>query len=398
MEALYNRLGAPGAKQLYVAAVREGLAVNMKQARDFVARQADTQLFSKTPGSDSQTATRGPRSDFQADLVDLKQFGGNSKVILVVINPFSRKIAMEGLPNKTPAQTQQGFRRILTRMDKPELLSTDQGNEFGGVFNAMLEEKGIAHRYKDPKNVNSLAVLDRAIQTVKITLFKKMTRKNTLKWDSFIAETEAGYNESIHGALQGAPNDTEGTSETAKIARFQLMKDNAEKFESNHEIANTKMNAVREGGQYRVALKQETFQRGFKPRFESAVSTVKDVKAGMVTSTAGKTVPVTAVKVVPVGTADQPVPDFRGDALRKERLRVDLRQFALELHDALGAETIALTAAARLMGDDFKAAKPSSMLMGQFLALCPQLFVVSGEGPAKTVRRVVRRRLRGKQG
>ncbi len=61
-------------------------------------------------------------------------------------------------------------------MDKPQVVSTDQDAAFAGPFNLMLEQQGIVHRYKDPRNINSLAVLDRAIQTVKATLFKKPTR------------------------------------------------------------------------------------------------------------------------------------------------------------------------------------------------------------------------------
>ena len=76
MLGIYERLGAPSAKQLYVAAIRGGLEVNQKQAQDFVNRQADKQLFAKAPGSDSQTTARSPNSEWQSDIIDLKQFGG----------------------------------------------------------------------------------------------------------------------------------------------------------------------------------------------------------------------------------------------------------------------------------------------------------------------------------
>ena len=74
MEALYERLGTPSANQLYVAAIRQGLQINRKQAQDFVARQEETQLFAKAPTSDSKTAIRSEISDHMADLIDLKQF------------------------------------------------------------------------------------------------------------------------------------------------------------------------------------------------------------------------------------------------------------------------------------------------------------------------------------
>ena len=73
MQAIYEILGAPSAKQLYVAAVRGGLEVNQKQAQDFVNRQADKQLFAKAPGSDSQTAARSENSEWQADIINRSQ-------------------------------------------------------------------------------------------------------------------------------------------------------------------------------------------------------------------------------------------------------------------------------------------------------------------------------------
>ena len=399
IDRTYNELIAPSANQLRVAVLRAGGQISQKEARDYVARQADKQLFAKaSTGGDSSTATRDEKSDLQADLIDLKQFGGNMKVILIAINPWNRRIAMEGLPSKSPAHVTIGFRAILQRMDKPQVLSTDQGLEWSGPFNRMLEEKGILHRYKgtDTSSRNQLGVLDRAIQTVKLKLFQKMTRANSTKWDGFIQQTEAAMNQSMHGALIGSPNDTEGDSKTAKIARFQLMKDNAAKFESNHEIAEKKMDAVREAGQFRVAKKSETFDRSFKPSFQNEIRAVREVKAGQVTDSTGKVVPVSSVKPVPQGTKETTAPDFRGRGLRDARLKEDLKEFAKDLYDALGDEEIALTSAARLMPPEFAQAKPTTLLFSQFLALFPNLFKVSGVGPRKKVKRVGRR-LRGKQ-
>ena len=394
LERIYDRLGGPSARQLRVAALREGLEVNTKQVSDFVARKADAQLFQQPQGSDMTTATRGPKSDFQADLIDLKQFGGNSKVILIVCNPWNRKLAMEQLPNKTPAAVTVGFRSILNRMDKPDVISTDQDQAFKGPFNAMLEEKGILHRYNDPRNRNTLAVLDRALQTVKTTLFMKMTRRNTMQWDKFVKEVEDGYNETVHGHLLGSPNDTEGDSKTAKINQFDLQQKNAEAFEANHDKAEKRMEAVREAGAFREANKQETFTRGFKPQL-GPVRQVREVKAGQIVDTEGKRVPMNAVKPVPADTEETAIPSFRGRGLRDDRLKEDLKEFAKDLYDALDQE-MALTAAARLMPAEFSRAKPTTLLFSQFLQLYPNLFKVTGEGPAKRVRRI-RKRAIGKQ-
>ena len=86
-------------------------------------------------------------------MIDLKQFKRTFNAILVVISPFSRKIAMEGLTSKTPQVVAQAFKRILTRRPKPTIVSTDFGQEFLSAFNSMLETEGIAHRYKEKKAI-----------------------------------------------------------------------------------------------------------------------------------------------------------------------------------------------------------------------------------------------------
>ena len=301
---------------------------------------------------------------------------------------------MVQLPNKTPAAVTVGFRDVLNRMDKPDVISTDQDQAFKGPFNAMLEEKGILHRYKDPRNRNTLAVLDRAIQTVKTTLFRKMTRKNTTQWDKFVREVEDGYNETVHGHLLGSPNDTEGDSKTAKINQFVLQQKNAEAFETNHDKAEKRMEAVREAGAFREVKKQETFTRGFKPRL-GEVRQVREVKASQVVDTEGKRVPVNAAKPVPTDTEETEAPSFQGRGLRDDRLAEDLREFAKDLYAALDRE-MAVTSAARLMSPEFRRAKPSTLLFWQFLRLYPNFFKVTGEGTGKRVRRI-RKRLLGKQ-
>ena len=148
------------------------------------------------------------------------------------------------------------------------------------------------------------------------------------------------------------------------------------------------MDTIREVGQFRVVKKQETFDRGFKDRYESTVREVREVRAGMVTDTQSKTVPVTTVKPVAEGTVETPVPDFRGRSLRDKKLQTDLRPFAMDLYAALSQEDLALTAAARLMPPEFARAKPTTLLFGQFLALYPNLFKTAGQGPKTTVRRI----------
>jgi hypothetical protein len=175
------------------------------------------------------------------------------------------------------------------------------------------------------------------------------------------------------------------------------MKQQAANFEHNQDMAEKKASALRDAGQFRVQLKQETFDRGFKTHYQTEIRQVREIRAGMVKDDSGRAaVPVSAVKPVPQGTVERPIPDFTGRGLRDARLKEDLLSFARELYDGLGNEEVAVTRAARMMPPEFAEAKPSTLLMSQFLGLYPNLFKLTGKGPAMRVRRVGRR-LRGKQ-
>ena len=396
MEAIYDRLGAPSATALHAAAVRAGLDVNRKQAREFVNRKAEVQTFKPPPTSKGETATREKNSDMQADIIDLKtQRSGVFTAILAVVNPWSRRLALQPLQKKTPEAVTAAFRQILTRMDKPTTISTDMGNEFKTAFNSFLESENIVHRYKDPKQLNSLAVLDAAISKVKKQLFQRMTRQNSTQWHTLVSKAQDAYNESVINSIGGAPNDFEGDSEQAKTLQFQREQDAARALEHNDAMLKKKAEQLTSTAAFREMAPREQWQRAYKPKWESAIQGVKEIKAGQVESTDGKISALASVQPVPADTERRDAPDFRGRGLRDERLRTTLRRYALDLHDALGGRDIALTAAARLMPADYATTKPTSLLFAAFLALYPQLFVVSGEGTSKTVR-APRRRVRGK--
>ena len=392
LDDIYERLGAPSAKQLRFAALQDGLRVSPQEAQAFVNKQQENQIFRQKPSSDGVTASRGPGVELQLDLVDLKQFGNSNKVILVAMDPNNRKVAMEGLTSKKAEVVRDGFARILQRMPKPQAVSSDFGNEFKHSFDLYLNQEGIVHKYK--RSRNSLARLDRGIMSLKKQIFKRLAKKGDLKWDSLIPDVERAYNDSL-GALGTTPNQAAKDDKLGRIEQFQIQKENAENFEHNQEVSDRKTEALKKAGAFRQAVSSTSFDRSFKPTLGDKREVVK-VERGQVTDSRGKTVAINEVVPVDATVADRPVPDMRGRGLRDNRTREDLRPFARDLWDALGNNELSLTAAARLMGEEFTRAKPSTLLFSQFLALYPTLFTKTGAGPATKVRRIARR-LRGKQ-
>ena len=67
----------------------------------------------------------------------------------------------------TAASAAEAKRAMISFDEFPKLVDSDSGPEFRGEFEAWLASKNIAHRVKDPKDLNSLATVDRKIQAIK---------------------------------------------------------------------------------------------------------------------------------------------------------------------------------------------------------------------------------------
>ena len=98
----------------------------------------------------------------------------------------------ELLQTKEAAEVAEAFQRILrtARGNKavkgkssagaPSEVNTDTGAEFKGECSEMLEKQWISQRFKE--SINSLAVVDAAIRTLKVTLAKEMTDTGIGSW------------------------------------------------------------------------------------------------------------------------------------------------------------------------------------------------------------------------
>ena len=103
-----------------------------------------------------------PNEVWQADTASMFTFGGG--YFLCIVDVFTRRTWAEQMASATPGEV----KRVLQSIgEKPRMLDTDLGNEFKGELQPYLKDQGIAHRTKDPKDLNALAVCDRKIQQIK---------------------------------------------------------------------------------------------------------------------------------------------------------------------------------------------------------------------------------------
>ena len=243
---------------------------------------------------------------WMADLADLTaQPSGSFQYILVVINVFSKQLWARPLQSKTPAVATEAFKEILQGQEPPSRLDTDSGSEFTGPFLQLLEEKDIFHVIKDPQDVNALAPLDRAIQTLKQSMFRRVVGDKDPDWAGNLQKTVDGYNETVHSTLQGrAPEEVPDDKELQFAAS-----------ERNSKVINARDEKLLGLGGFRVKDPKRTFARSFQPRYGDEVHQVVHAQEGIVLDTKGNVYKSKFTQAVPSSSENVVTQGMRGGSV-----------------------------------------------------------------------------------
>ncbi len=175
LQALYTEAGRPGARVFRTFALRKNEHLTSTEAQEFVSQQASNQVFQARLPSDGKISAKRMDMRWMADLMDQSKRAssmrpGAAKYAMVVVDVFSRKVFVEAMTQKSDAEAKSAMRKILHSNEgvDPKELSVDLGREWAGpAFKELMQDKGIVVRTKDPQQVNSIAAVDRAMQSFK---------------------------------------------------------------------------------------------------------------------------------------------------------------------------------------------------------------------------------------
>ena len=393
LKKIWVETGRQGAEKLYDKAIKSGLDIKRAQAQAFVKSQATAQVFQPRTKSDGRVVATGPLMTWQVDIMDFKQFSTKAnkghKFVLVAVDVFDRTMKAAPMKTKTPEETAKVFR---TFAPLPAECDTDHGQEFGGAFERLLDDRGIGHREKDPKQVNALAVCDRAIGTLRAMMGKDMAARGSGDWNASLKSSVAAYNHTGHSHLMGSePADVAKNKELTYELKVQAGED------LKHNVENTldKTTAVKKAGGFRTMLPRSTWARKHQPSWGDKIHIVDRFVGSDVVDTEGNRFAVQLVQPVPATTVPTEVPKaLRGGrpARDADTTRI-MRPFVATLRGML-ATPLALQVAGRQMNEveGFKEAMKEAKLVGigsfrRFLELFPRQFKVEGAAPTQRVRR-----------
>ena len=139
-------------------------------------------------------------------------------IVVFLVNVFTRKAWGKTVPNTSAASVGAAGKVLIDRLEeKPVTVSTDDGNEYAELA-TYLKDKGIGHKVSvSDRDVNALAVLDRAVQLVKRRFTLLMARTGRGDEKLKLEKALKAHNNAHISTIHGSPN------EVATDAQIQFM-------------------------------------------------------------------------------------------------------------------------------------------------------------------------------
>lgn len=128
-----------------------------------------------------------------------------NKYIVTAIDYMSKNIEATAVPDKSSKTTAEFFYKdIICRHGTPVEVVTDQGGEFLGEFQTLLDKCGIDHRTTSAYHPQANGLTERANQTITRSLVR-MTEADPLNWDKQIPTLLMGYQATKQASTKYAP-------------------------------------------------------------------------------------------------------------------------------------------------------------------------------------------------
>ena len=190
------------------------IAKTLEQARKVDARitRADVQSFLakqehrqvKKRRKDNSWIPSGPREEFQIDLAD---FGRESeyRYALLAIDVFTKKLVVIPLKDKASEAAASAMDYVLTELDIPNYVYTDEGGEFQSAFETKLSQYLIEHIVSR----TPATFVERAIRTLRdgIAVRLEALRLPKKDWWKMVKPVVDQYNDTPHTTTKVKPNE-----------------------------------------------------------------------------------------------------------------------------------------------------------------------------------------------
>jgi hypothetical protein len=163
------------------------------------------------------------------------------------------------MPRKDVASVDATLSQFITKYH-PDIVMSDNETSFKSkIVQELMKENDVEHTMVDVGDHKALGVIDRAVKTIKDSIFKYMTDKNTSRYIDQLSRIISAYNDTPNGGiLDIAPADAD-TKENTTALQIE-----------NHkkELVNKKNRTVFHVGDHvRIRNRKATFERSYDEKY-----------------------------------------------------------------------------------------------------------------------------------
>ena len=407
IKKIFEELNRPSKARLATALKQRGIAYSTKDIEDVVSKSTEKQqqlpVYNYKEG---KIAATSKNSRWMVDTINLTSRPSTAKgqkesykYIFCCIDVFTRKLMAKPSTSISPEAAARAFEEFTTEHGIPKQLDSDSGAEYTSkAFTDVLERMKIGHIVGSPKDKNKLAVIDRAIGTLKRAI---LIGKGA--WADKLDAAVKGYNAAPQShLLDVAPDNADGNAELT----FHLQKQAAQDIRQNSDAIQKRKTALEKTNTFRA----ETDYKGFRRRAGQAthsgeVHKVASVEGSTVTDTKDKTFPTKFVAPVAAGSESvtTAASALGGSAVISAKQKRIMKPFVDELSKHIGNATLnAAGVFLRGLPNFEEKAREAGInqksLIANILRLFPATFKVDtgASGGAASVRVLRKRRITGK--
>jgi hypothetical protein len=177
-------------------------SITRGEVQSFLSKQELRQT--KKRRKDNSWVSFGPREGFQVDLADFAR-DSEYRYALLAIDVFTKKLAVVPVKDKTSEVVGRAFEQILSELDIPNYVYSDEGGEFQSSFETVLAKYQIEHVVSR----TPAAFVERVIRTVRdgISLRLEALRLPKKDWWRVLEPVVKQYNGAVHATTGMKPDD-----------------------------------------------------------------------------------------------------------------------------------------------------------------------------------------------
>ena len=223
-----------GVTNAYKYVASKYINIKRKDVAEFLSKQKDYQLTRNIKKVVNKAIVeKKPNNRWQIDLIDMtkyENYNQGKKYILNCIDVFSRKIWLRSLSNRLASSIANAVSDIIDEATvKPNIIQTDNGNEFKEEFKEFLSEQDITQVYNNPYSPNENAIIERSNQEVRKIIRTLMLAENSLKWYDKLDLVEEHRNNAYNETIKTSPSQVwtpDKDKITSRTLPESIVKDN----------------------------------------------------------------------------------------------------------------------------------------------------------------------------